>query len=182
MTISFRVVVCGAVFGTALMVSGAALGAEPRPGLWSMTTTTNLSGMEMPQMPEMPDIPPEALAQMQAMGIELPNMDFSQPRVTTVQSCITPEDIANRETFDMDEEMDENCRQENLQTSDAGMSVDLVCTGTMNGTGRIEYVFETDTRYSGTMNFQGTSGGQAANISTTMEGNWVSADCGDVVP
>ncbi len=179
MTISFLVVACGAVFAAALTSSEAALGAEPRPGLWTMTMTSDLSGLELPEMPE---IPPETLAQMEAMGIQLPNMDFSQPRTTTVQTCITGEDIANREPFDMDEGMDDDCQQENLQTSDAGMSMDIVCTGTMNGTGRIEYVFESDTSYSGTMNFQGTSGGQVANMSNTMEGNWVSADCGNVAP
>lgn len=179
MTISFRAVVCGVVFGAAILGSGAALSAEPRPGLWNMTTTSDLSGIEVPQMP---DIPPEALAQMQAMGIELPNMDFSQPRVTTTQTCITPEDIANRRSFDLDDEMDDECMQENLQTTDTGMSVDIVCMGQMNGTGHIEYVFESETRYTGTMDFQGTSGGQTANMSNTMEGNWVSADCGNVAP
>lgn len=175
----FRVVACGAAFAAALISSDAALSAEPRPGLWTMTMTSDLSGMEMPEMPE---LSPEVLAQMEAMGIELPNLDFSQPRTTTVQTCVTPEDIANRDRFDMGTEMDDDCRQENLQTSDTGMSMDLICTGTMNGTGHIEYVFESDTRYSGTMTFQGTSGGQVANMSNTMEGNWVSADCGGVAP
>jgi hypothetical protein len=170
---------CGAVFVVALMSTQAALGAEPRPGLWTMTMTSDLSGMEIPEMPE---LSPEVLAQMQAMGIELPNLDFSQPRTTTVRTCVTPEDIANRDRFDMGTEMDEDCRQENLQTSETGMSMDLVCTGTMNGTGHIEYVFESETRYSGTMTFQGTSGGQVANMSNAMEGNWVSADCGDAAP
>ena len=179
MTILIRMVVYGWAFATALTLSEAALSAEPRPGLWTMTMTSDLSGMEIPEMPEMS---PEVLAQMEAMGIQLPNMDFSQPRTTTVQTCITPEDIANQDQFDMGEEMDDDCRQENLQTSDTGMSMDLVCTGTMNGTGRIEYVFESDTSYSGTMNFQGTSGGQVANMNNTMEGNWVSADCGNVAP
>ncbi len=172
-----------AAIGTALALaitgSSAAMAAEPRPGLWTQTITSDMSGMELP---EMPDIPPETLAQMEAMGIQLPNMDFSRPRTTTVQTCITPDEIANREPFDMDEDMDDDCRQENLQISDFGMSMDLVCTGAMNGTGRIVYVFDSETRYSGTMNFQGTSGGRVANMSNTIEGNWVSAECGNVAP
>ena len=179
MTSLQRLITYSTAFVLFLAVSNVAMGAEPRPGLWTMTMTSDLSGMEIPEMPE---LTPEVLAQMEAMGIQLPNMDFSQPRITTVQTCITPEDIANRDQFDTGTEMDDDCRQENLQTSDMGMSMDLVCTGTMNGTGRIEYVFESDTSYSGTMNFQGTSGGQVANMSNTMEGNWVSVDCGNVVP
>ena len=139
MTSFCRVAAHGFVLALALTVSTALLAAELRPGLWTQTITSDMSGMELP---EMPDIPPETLAQMEAMGIQLPNMDFSQPRATTVQTCITPDEIANREPFDMDEDMDDDCRQENLQTSDSGMSMDLVCTGAMNGMGRIEYVFE----------------------------------------
>ena len=104
-----------AAIGTALALeitgSSAAMAAEPRPGLWTQTVTSDMSGMELP---EMPDIPPETLAQMEAMGIQLPNMDFSQPRTKTIQTCITPDEIANREPFDMDEDMDDDCRQENL--------------------------------------------------------------------
>ena len=179
MTSFCRVAAHGFVLALALTVSTALLAAELRPGLWTQTITSDMSGMELP---EMPDIPPETLAQREAMGIQLPNMDFSQPRATTVQTCITPDEIANREPFDMDEDMDDDCRQENLQTSDSGMSMDLVCTGAMNGMGRIEYVFESDRRYSGTMNFQGTSGGRVANMNNTIEGNWVSADYGNVAP
>ena len=179
MTALFRFVACFAVCMVAFISSDAALSAEPRPGLWSMTMTSDLSGMEIPEMPE---LSPEVLAQMQAMGIELPNLDFSQPRTTTVQSCVTPEDIANRGQFDTGTDMDDDCRQENVQTSESGMSMDLICMGTMNGTGHMEYVFESDTRYSGTMTFQGTSGGQVMNMTNAMEGNWVSADCGDIAP
>ena len=63
-----------------------------------------------------------------------------------------------------------------------GMSVDLICTGDMNGTGRLEYVFDSATHYTGSMNFTGTREGQQANMTNTMEGNWVSADCGNVEP
>jgi hypothetical protein len=160
-------------------ISTPALCAEPQPGLWDQTMTMDLSGMEMPQMPEMP---PEVLAQMEAAGIQMPDLDFSQPRTNSSQYCLTAEDIANRKPFGGDEDMDDNCTQQNFVRDDNGMSMDLVCTGDMNGTGRLEYVFDSATHFTGTMNFTGTIQGRPANVMNTMEGNWVSGDCGNVAP
>jgi len=172
-----RVSTCSTVLVLIVALSTPAFGAEPQPGLWDQTTTMDMSGMEMPQMPAMP---PEVLAQMQAAGIEMPNMDFSQPRVNTDQFCLTPEKIADRESFG--EDMDENCERQNFVSNDNGMSMDIVCTGNMNGTGHMEFVFESATRFTGTMMFEGAMEGRQANMTNTMEGNWVSADCGNVAP
>jgi hypothetical protein len=120
--------------------------------------------------------PPEVLAQMEAAGIEMPNLDFSQPRTNSSQYCLTAEDIANREPFGGDEDMDDNCTQQNFVRDNNGMSMDLVCTGDMNGTGWLEDVFDSATHFTGTMQ------GRPANMTNTMEGNWVSGDCGNVAP
>jgi hypothetical protein len=162
----------------AVAVSSVAIGAQPGPraGLWNQTLIMDLSGMGMPQMPQMT---PEMLAQMQAAGVQMPNMDYSQPRTTTSQYCVTPEESANMSAPDLE---NDDCVQENLQVTATGMSLDLVCTGDMNGTGRIEYVFDSDTHYMGTMTFAGTMDGRPANMNNTMEGNWASADCGNVAP
>nr|TFG54736.1 MAG: DUF3617 domain-containing protein [Hyphomicrobiales bacterium] len=177
MTIPSRMSVCCAVLILTAVISFPALAAEPQPGLWNQTMNMDMSGMEMPQMPAMP---PEVLAQMQAAGIQMPNMDFSQPRTMSNQFCITPEDIANRESFGDD--FDDDCEQQNFVSNDQGMSMDLVCTGRMNGTGHLEYVFDSATHYTGSMNFTGTMEGRQANMTNTMEGSWVSADCGNVAP
>lgn len=177
MTIASRITACSAVLIFAAAVSTPALAAEPQPGLWNQTMTMDMSAMQMPQMPAMP---PEALAQMQAAGIQMPNMDYSQPRTTTNQYCITAEEIANRAPFG--EGMDDDCQQQNFVSNDQGMSVDLVCTGRMNGVGRIEYVFDSATHYTGSMTFEGTMDGRQSNMTNTMEGSWVSADCGNVAP
>ena len=177
MAITSRETVCSAVLLIAASISAPALSAEPQPGLWTQTITMDMSGMEIPEMPAMP---PEVLAEMQAAGIEMPDMDYSQPRTATSQYCITPEEIANREPFG--EGMDEDCEQQNFVSNDDGMSVDIVCTGRMNGVGRLEYVFESATHYTGSMTFEGTMEGRQANMTNAMEGSWVSADCGNVTP
>ena len=173
MAFTSRASISGAVLVLTAAVSTPALCAEPQPGLWGQTMTMDMSGMEMPEMPAMP---PEVLAQMEAAGIEMPNLDFSQPRTNSSQYCLTAEDIANREPFGGDEDMDDNCTQQNFVRDNNGMSMDLVCTGDMNGTGRLEYVFDSATHFTGTMQ------GRPANMTNTMEGNWVSGDCGNVAP
>ena len=167
-----RLAVGGAVLTLAAAVSSPGHAAEPMPGLWQHTTTTSIPGLNMPALP------PEVLAQMQAAGVQMP--DFSQPQTSTEQFCITPEEIANHEPF-ADEELDE-CTQQNFSMDENGMSVDIVCTGSMSGTGHIEYVFHSPTRFTGTMTIQGTSQGAAANMNMDMniEANWIAADCGNV--
>jgi len=177
MAITFRNKVSGTFLLIAAAISLPALSAEPRPGLWTNTTTMDLSGMDVPQMPA---LPPDVLEQMKAAGIQMPNMDNSQPRATTTQYCVTTEEIANRESFGQG--MDDDCEQRNFVSTDEGMSMDFVCTGSMNGVGRMEYVFDSSTHYSGTMTFEGTMEGHQANMTNTMEGSWVSDDCGDIEP
>jgi hypothetical protein len=172
MIFPFRLVTAGTALVLGIMVSTAVLAAEPMPGLWQQTTTTNMN------MPTMPELPPEVLAQMQASGVPLPN--FNQPQTRTSQYCITPEEIANREPFAEDEEMDENCTQENFQMDDNGMSVDYVCTGEHAGTMHMEYVFVSPTHFTGTMTMQGSGQGVSMNMQTSMEGNWLGAECGNV--
>lgn len=171
---SFRQVMGGAALILAVAISDVGLAAEPMPGLWENTTTTNISGTNMPQMP---NLPPEVLAQMQAAGVQMPN--FSQPQTRTDQFCITPEEIANRQPF-ADDELDENCTQENFQMDDNGMSVDIVCTGETSGTGHIEYVFDSATHFTGTLTMQGSRQGMTTNINSDIEANWLGADCGNV--
>jgi len=160
-------------FGILILSVGASLAAEPQAGLWQQTTTTTMPGMNMPQMPS---LPPEALAQMQAAGVQMPN--FGQPQSSTSQFCITPEDIANRQPFD-DDQMDD-CTQENLQMSESGMSVDILCTGETAGSGRIEYVFDSPTHYTGTMTLQSSRQGMSMNMHTDIDATWLGPDCGGV--
>jgi hypothetical protein len=171
----FRLAIGGAALTFTSTISSLALADLPQPGLWQQSTTTDMSGMNMPQMPQ---LPPEVLAQMQAAGVHMPN--FSQPQTRTSQFCITPEEITNRQPFEEDEEMEDNCTQENFQMDDNGMSVDYVCTGEQAGTMHVEYTFVSSTQISGSMTMQGAGQGMAVNMQSDFNANWLGADCGNV--
>ena len=169
MALSIRMFAAGAaVLLAAAYVSDAS--AAGRPGLWNITTTTSMAGAQMPQMPQMT---PAQRAQMEALGIRMPA--FGQPR--SAQRCVTPEEAAQDRPPRLDQEMN-NCQMQNLVVDGASMSADLVCTGENQGTGRIEFSYDSDTHYAGQVSFNGMRNGQAMSMTNTMEGNWLSADCG----
>jgi hypothetical protein len=167
---AYRHAAIGSAFVFAIISSTVVLAAEPNPGLWQQTTTTAISGMSMPALP------PDVLAQMQAAGVQMPNM--GQPQTRTSQFCITPEEIANREPFA--DELEDNCTQQNFQMDDNGMSVDIVCTGETAGTMHIEYLFVSATHFTGMMTMQGSRQGMNMNSNTEIDATWVASDCGNV--
>ncbi|ODA66305.1 hypothetical protein A7A08_02703 [Methyloligella halotolerans] len=147
--------------------------AEGRAGLWEQTTTMTFGGEGMPKMPA---IPADKMAQLKAMGIQIP--DLSKPQTTTIKTCLTEEEIANRK-LPKPEDMGD-CTMENRQLSEDRMSADLVCRGEIQGTGHLEYVFDSETHYTGSMTFKGARGGRPIEMSHSSEGTWLAEDCGDV--
>ncbi len=161
------------VAALALLALPATVLADGRPGLWEQKTTMTFDGAGMPKMPA---IPADKMAQLKAMGIQIP--DFSKPQTTTIKTCLTEEEIANQkipEPKDMG-----NCTMENRQVSADRMSADLVCTGELQGTGHVEYVFDSETHYTGSMQFNGSRAGQTIAMTHKSEGTWLGEDCGDV--
>ncbi|MFD0988028.1 DUF3617 domain-containing protein [Methyloligella solikamskensis] len=147
--------------------------ADGRPGLWEQKTTMTIGGAGMPKMPS---IPADKMAQLKAMGIEIP--DFSKPQTTTIKTCLTEEELANQK-MPKPEDMGD-CTMENRQMSEDRMSADLVCTGEIQGTGHIDYVFDSETHYTGNMQFNGSRAGQPIAMTHKSEGTWLGEDCGDV--
>lgn len=161
-----RIKTLACVAAAAFAVPSVAFAAKP--GLWSSTVTVNLGG-------GMPSIPPEQMAQMKAMGIQIPNMAAPM----TSQYCLSPQEAAGNRPR-MGKDMESSCKTENVKTVGRTTSADLVCTGEMNGRGHMETTYASEERYSGRMTFKGTAGGRPMNMTNTFEGRFVSADCGSV--
>jgi len=157
----------------ALLALPATVLADGRPGLWEQKTTMTFGGAGMPKMPS---IPADKMAQLKSMGTEIP--DFSKPQTTVIKTCLTEDEIANQK-MPKPEDMG-NCTMENRQMTDSGMSADLICKGEIQGTGRVEYVFDSDTHYTGKMQFNGSRAGHPIEMMHTSEGTWLSDDCGGV--
>ena len=149
----------------------AAVASHGKAGLWRITT--NVSGM--PQM-QMPPMTPEQMQQMQAMGVRMPQMG---PHGMTTQYCMTEAEV---NSDGPPPSAQKNCKISNMKVTGHTMTADMICTGEMHGTGHMTVTYDSPEHYSGKMMFAGTAGGDTTNVTDTMEGTWVSSDCGAVKP
>jgi len=157
----------GVALGAAALLPNAALAAHGKAGLWEITTHMSMPGMSA-------QIPPEAMARMKAMGIQMPgNQTF------TAQHCMTADEVAQDKPPPMRNQQD--CTMSNFTHDAHTVNVDMVCKGeNMDGQGHVTMIYDSDEHYSGTYTFTGTAHGHPANMTTSFEGKWISADCGSV--
>jgi hypothetical protein len=153
-----------------MALSWALAGSEAlalgKAGLWNMTLNLNIGGM--------PQVPPEALAQMRALGMSIPGL--GAPIQTQVR--MTPEQAAG----DATPPMQNGCRNQNVQRNGNTIIGEIVCMGELNGTGTFEATQVSEIQIRNRFSFNGTRRGQPAQFTAEMEGNWASADCGNVAP
>jgi len=88
----------------------------------------------------------------------------------SVSFCMTPEQVqADR----LPPTGNPSCNYENESFANGTFSADLVCTGEHEGRGHMTTIYDSDTHYSGEMNFTSSEG----TIANKFEGHWVKADC-----
>jgi len=133
-----------------------------KAGLWEITNT-----MSMPNMPQMS---PAQTAQMQAMGMHMP-----MGHTTTLQHCVTPAQAAAPIVASS---RNKDCAVSNVKMDGHSYSGDVTCTGEFQGQGHFSETFDSDEHYTGTSTMTGSANGHPMNMSNTMEGKWISADCG----
>lgn len=150
-----------------LSSSGLALAAHGKAGLWSVSTI--MGGMTM-------QIPPEALAQMKAMNMKMPD---NQTIVS--QMCMTQAEVDADKPPAMDRGK-EHCTTNVTSKSASSMTADTVCTGEMQGTGHVQISYTGDTQYAGSYSFKGVAQGNPVSMSSSFKGQWLKADCGSVKP
>lgn len=141
---------------------------QGKPGLW--TITTNMKMAAMPQMP------PEVMEMMKKRGVNMPG---AGPIVT--QMCMTADHPALDRPPNMDRE-GIKCTPKVLNQTMNSATTEIVCHGTMEGTGRSQISWRGDSHYEGSYSFTGSMHGQPNNMSSTYTGDWVKADCGSVKP
>jgi len=181
-----------ACFGLAALAAGAVVIAStalaqnlPRPGLWRHAMTLDgipgmTDGMNAEMAAALANMTPEMRAQMESFGIEMPSFTADGSSVG-LDVCMTAEDIAAARAYNLGGEY-ENCTISNVQQSGNTVTGDFTCTGEGAGTGNFTYVYESDVRFTGSVNYSGVYEGVPVQTSQTMSGDWVSADCGSVAP
>jgi hypothetical protein len=169
-----RVLYFGAIAAGVAALSTAAFASHGKVGLWDVTTTMNMGGM---QMPDLSKLPPDQRAMVEAQ-LKKSGVSMNGNTITT-QHCMTAAEVA-QDTPPAMEHM-KNCTVEHMNMSGGGMTADMVCsTSELTGSGHISVSYSGDSQYSGSMNFSGTAQGHPINMTNSFQGKWVSADCGGV--
>lgn len=149
----------------ALLVAAApALAAHGKVGLWDVTSTVEVA------------MSPQMAATMKKSGVKMP-----APLPTKVQMCMSREEVESNIPPHLDSAAT-GCKTRLVAQTAQLMRADIVCSGQMKGTGRIEITYRGAEHYAGTYSFKGTSYGSDTSMTTSFTGDWVKADCGAVKP
>lgn len=152
------------------LIAASAERLNVKTGLWEVKTDSEISGM--PPLPkEMLDkLTPEQLAQIkQSMAQASGNDEVSR-------ECITERDL--EEPFRRNYQ--EDCTQEVVRTGRNTQELRLNCTGEVKGKGTFVINTPNPETMTGALDLTIGDGNNAMKMQATMEGKWLSSDCGDL--
>ena len=96
------------------------------------------------------------------------------------KSCITDKQLADVKNFAPADRPD--CKQTILKNTASEVDAKIECTGRSQASMTGSFKSSSPTAYSGVLQGTVSEQGQSIPISNTIEGKWLSADCGDVKP
>ncbi len=165
-----RRIVSIAIIACALpLTAGAA--ERMKPGLWEMTSKSDMGGRQMPQMS------PAQREQMKKMGIPVPNADGA----FVARVCMSKQ-MVERDHPTMDREQSE-CQMKNMNRSGNSYSVEMVCDGPMiKGAGVMTGTLANGENITSVYDFKGTAHGHEVTQHRESSGKWLGSDCGDIKP
>ncbi len=169
MNVSLRFHLLGAAALAAVLAwPVVAFAAHGKPGLWKITVTMEGAGQNMPH------ISASDRAQMKAMGVEMPN-----DHTISTQHCMTEAEVNGNGLSALRQPAGSGCTLTNKTANGGTFSADMVCTGTMKGQGHVMISYDGAEHYTGKTSFTGTTQGQTTQMTTLLDGHWVSPDCGN---
>lgn len=149
---------------------------DVRPGLWDMTTTVQMKGM--PPMANLDQLPPERRARIEAM---MKNMSGQSH---TTKTCVTKEGI-EKAIADANKSKNNACAPKITSMTSSRVVMHVDCTqengaGSTNGDMTIER--QDPEHIKGTGAWKMTGNGRSMDMNWSMNGTFVSPDCGNVKP
>ena len=160
------------------LLAHAANAAETnmRPGLWQITTTSDLLLLA-------PHIPPEQMQSIKDLaseyGLEMPQIENG---AAISQTCITQE-MAKQKTLPNLYNAQLGCSSKNATRSGNNYKIDFVCASPdLKGNGTAEGTITTPEAFTGQTNFSGEAQGNPVNERADINGKWMNASCGAVKP
>lgn len=147
-----------------------------RPGLWEVTTTSDLLRL-------VPAIPPDQMQRL--MNLARQN-GFDMPQISngaaTSRACVSPA-MAARQTLPILYQHQAGCSTRNASRDGNQYRLDFVCSGAnVKGTGKAQGTFTNAESFAGQTAFDGTVNGTPVNEHADISGRWVEANCGAVKP
>lgn len=153
MNIQSRVLSAGCAFAALAFAAAVHAAAPIKTGLWEETNTVKRDGAQL--------------------------------RTVTIQNCLTDKDVDSNK---FDQQLakirnNKSCTLGNLKKNDRSMSSEWTCAGpqvNMHGNG--EFVYDDSTHFHLTTEEHTTAAGRNIDTSLSVQGRWLSADCGNVKP
>lgn len=160
----------------AFITSAHAAETSMKPGLWEVTTTSNLLTLAS-------QIPPEQMESINDLakeyGFEMPAI---QNGAAKSNACITQE-MANKKLMPSSFQEQAGCKVNKATQTGNSYRVEFVCKNPqLDGNGVAEGTFTNAESFTGQTVFNGTVQGNPIKDQANMSGKWVSASCGNVKP
>ena len=147
-----------------------------RPGLWQITTTSDLLLL-------VPHLPPDQMQGIKDLaseyGLEMPQIENG---AAISQTCITQE-MAAQKMLPNFYNAELGCTSQNATRSGNDYKVDFVCdSADLKGSGTAVGTITSPEAFTGQTNFTGTAQGNPVNEKADISGKWINASCGAVKP
>jgi hypothetical protein len=165
------------VFVSSLLVSTAnSAENNMRPGLWEMTTTSDLLKL-------VPLIPPDQMQNLMNLakqqGFDVPQI---QNGAATSRVCITQEMADQKNPPDFYQSQ-AGCTVKNAIHIGNKYKLDFVCASSrLKGNGTAEGTFLSPESFTGRTEFDGVVQGNPVNENADISGRWIGASCAAVKP
>ena len=164
------------VVASLFVLSVAHAQQSTRPGLWEVTTRSDLLAL-------VPHIPSE---QMQQLALLAKHYGFKLPKVdngtATSHLCITPE-MAQQDIPTYFYENRSGCTIQNATRNGNKYSLDLSCANQyFHGNGSAQGTFTSNESFTGHIDFDSTVGGNSIPASAETTARWIAERCVAVNP
>ena len=171
-----RNILIGTTLIAALLPAAQAADNNMRPGLWQITTSSDLLRI-------VPHLPPDQMQSIKDLakdyGLEMPQIENG---AAISQTCITQE-MANQKTLPNFYNAELGCTSKNATRNGNNYKIDFVCASPdLKGNGTAEGTITAPENFTGQTNFSGEAQGSPVNEKADITGKWINASCGEVKP
>ena len=172
----YKILIGLTTISSLLTTAANAAEIKMRPGLWQITTTSDLLLLAQ-------HVPPDQMQSIKDLaseyGLEMPQIENG---TAISQACITQE-MSAQKTLPNLYNAQLGCSSKNATRSGNNYKIDFVCASPdLKGNGTAEGAITNSETFTGQTNFSGEAQGIPANERADINGKWINTSCGAVKP